>query len=89
LKEVVVNQKQVEKAAPPWRVYAANRPQELWDEADQYRDEWLAWSADGTRIIAHHHDPSEVCALVKAAGLESEDVVLSYIPPGGMGETWL
>jgi hypothetical protein len=73
----------------PWRVYSTDRPLALQEEADAYRDEWVAWSADGTRIVAHHHDPLEVAAMVKAAGLDSEEVVMSYVPPGGMGETWL
>ena len=84
-----MNQKKNDGPAPPWRVYNTNRPEALQGQADQYRDEWVAWSADGTRIVAHHHDPHEVVAAVKAAGLDSEDVVLSYVPPGGMGETWL
>jgi hypothetical protein len=40
----------------------------------------VAWSLDGTRIIASGDDPAQVCAAVQQAGLKSDEVVLAYLP---------
>jgi hypothetical protein len=40
----------------------------------------VAWSLDGTRIIASGDDPRQVCAAVQQSGLKSDEVVLAYIP---------
>src|SRR5438105_278440 len=45
-----------------------------------YYGKEVAWSLDGTRIVAADDDPSQVCAAVKQAGLRSDDVVLAYVP---------
>jgi hypothetical protein len=68
---------------PPWRTYVTNRSQAAQEEATQYPNQWIAWSADGTRIVAHHPDPLEVAQMVLAAGLNSEDVILAYELPEG------
>jgi hypothetical protein len=52
----------------------------------------VAWSLDGTRIIASGDDPRAVCAAVQQAGLKSDEVVLAYVPyPDEMmiGGAWL
>ena len=52
----------------------------------------VAWSLDGTRIVASGDDPRQVCAAVQHAGLKSDEVVLSYVPfPDEMlvGGAWL
>ncbi len=50
------------------------------EELAQYYGKQVAWSLDGTRIIAGGNDPRKVCAAVRDAGLRSDDVVLAYIP---------
>ena len=40
----------------------------------------VAWSLDGTRIVAGGDDPRAVCAAVQKAGLKSDEVVLGYVP---------
>jgi hypothetical protein len=68
---------------PPWRTYVTTRSQAAQEEARRYPGQWIAWSADGTRIVAHHPDPVEVTTMVEAAGLDSDDVILAYEPPEG------
>jgi len=40
----------------------------------------VAWSLDGSRIVASGDNPVEVCAAVRRAGLKSDEVVMSYVP---------
>jgi hypothetical protein len=52
----------------------------------------VAWSLDGTHIIANGDDPRDVCAAVQQAGLATDEVVLAYLPfPDEMmiGGAWL
>jgi hypothetical protein len=74
---------------PPWRTYVTNRGQAAQEEARQYPNQWIAWSADGTRIVAHHPDPLEVAKMIEAAGLDSEEVILAFEPPEGEDTTFL
>jgi hypothetical protein len=78
-----MSEKQPKNGKPPWRVYVSNRSLAAQEEARKYPDQWIAWSADGTRIVAHHADPLEAIKLVKAAGLDTEDVVMAFEPPAG------
>jgi hypothetical protein len=69
--------------------YLANRERHSLAELSRYGDQWVAWSADGSRVLAHDADPLRVAEQVRAAGVDSEDVVLEYIPPGGEVENLL
>ena len=51
------------------------------EELMKYENKWVAWSWDGTRIIAGADDINELEPAVKAAGLEMGEVVFEYIPP--------
>ena len=57
-----------------------NRAQLPASELARYFGKEVAWSLDGTRIIASGDDPRQVCAAIQQAGLRSDDVVLSYVP---------
>lgn len=50
------------------------------NELEPYFGKQVAWSLDGKRIIAGADDPKEVCKAVFEAGLQSDQVVMSYIP---------
>ena len=49
-------------------------------ELAKYYGKEVAWSLDGSRIVASGDDPQEVCAAVQQAGLKSDEVVLTYVP---------
>jgi hypothetical protein len=64
-------------------LYLTNRSRFTPDELAPYGDQWVAWSGDGSRIVAHDEDLLKVAEQVKALGYGSEDVLLERIPPGG------
>ena len=58
------------------------------DELARYVGQHVAWSPDGTRILAAHEDPLKVLAVVKAMGYDPavtpiEDIPTEDIFPGG------
>jgi hypothetical protein len=70
-------------------VYSKNRSRFLPQDLAPYADQWVAWSADGSRIVEHHADLVELLRRTDAAGIDREDMVLEQIPPGGVIETLL
>jgi hypothetical protein len=58
------------------------------DELDRYAGQHIAWSPDGTQILASDPDPLKVLAAVKALGYDPaetpiEDIPIEDIFPGG------
>jgi hypothetical protein len=74
---------------PDRATYIKNRCSHSLAELAQYGNQWVAWSADGARVIAHHPDLSEAAAMVKAQRIDMEDVNFEWIPPGGEVDTLL
>jgi Family of unknown function (DUF5678) len=71
-----------EASVPDFSMYGENRrhfppPEELLKLAG----EWVAFSADGTRVLAHGKDFEEVKAAMEAAGLNPFDAVWDQLPP--------
>jgi hypothetical protein len=63
------------------------------EERLQYRGKDIAWSPDGTRVIASDTDLLNLIATVKELGYDPSDVVFSTVPDvdivlggGAMGE---
>jgi hypothetical protein len=81
--------KPADKRRPDWATYVKNRSKWLPDDLLPYAGQWVAWSADGSRIVAHHEDLLEAARMVEAEGLDREDVVFDCIPPGGEVTTLL
>jgi hypothetical protein len=77
------------KALPDHDTYVKNRCSHSLDELARYGDEWVAWSADGKTVVDHDRDPLVLTARIQAAGIDSEDVRLEWIPPGGEVDTFL
>ena len=50
------------------------------EELEQYRGNWIAFSADGSRIIASSPTLAGLDARVRAAGEDPEQVLLERIP---------
>lgn len=74
---------------PDHDVYNANRTAVPLEELAKIGNQWSAWSMDGSRIIAHHEDLSQLFELIKEQGLTSGDVIVEFIPPGGVDECLL
>ena len=70
-------------------VYRKNRSSHSLAELAGYGNQWVAWSADGSRVVAHHTDLLVVADQLKTQGVDMEDVVIEQIPPGGEIETLL
>lgn len=69
-----------------------NRAQYPPAELAKHYGKEVAWSLDGSRIVASGDDPMEVCAAVQQAGLKSDEVVLAYVPYPDeivLGGAWL
>jgi hypothetical protein len=54
-------------------------------ELQKYAGQWVAWSADGTRIVASHPDPLTLCDMVDRAGFKPYEVVYSEIHADEVG----
>jgi hypothetical protein len=50
------------------------------DELERYAGQHIAWSPDGTRILAHDHDPLKVLAAVKALGYDPAETPIEDVP---------
>jgi hypothetical protein len=77
------------KVPPDRRVYVENRKKWLPEDILPYAGQWVVWSADGSKIVAHHADLLKVARIVEEAGLDREEVVFDLIPPGGEVTTLL
>jgi hypothetical protein len=71
--------------------YLENRQNFPLDELLQYRGQWIAWSPDGSRIVAHADDLDALDELVRSAGEDVQRCILEGIPDadavfgGGIG----
>lgn len=68
------------KTKPDRWVYVENRRKFPREEQRKYAGQWLAWSADGSRIVAHHEDLQQVVRIVDEAGIDREDVIFDWEP---------
>lgn len=60
--------------------YLKNRHQFPHDELDKYAGKYVAWSPDGTRIIASDEDPLKLVDAINELGFESSEVVIEPVP---------
>ncbi len=61
------------------KVYVENRGKFLPEDLRPYDGQWVAWSADGSRIVAHNADLGCVVREVDQAGLQRDDVVFDHL----------
>jgi hypothetical protein len=62
------------------RKFLANRSQLPPPELIEYAGQWIMWSVDGSRIVAHAGDPAVLDELVRQAGEDPEHCILEGIP---------
>ena len=62
-----------------WAEHVKNRNEFPQEELVRYEGQHVAWSLDGTRILAGHEGPLQLCAALEAAGHRSDDYVLSFV----------
>ena len=75
----------------PWidgSLYNENRNKFPEEQLEQYAGQWVAFSTDGTRILAAGKDPLETWARMKASGLDPQNAVWSHLDPPDI-DTWL
>jgi hypothetical protein len=60
--------------------YLQNRVRFPLDELAKHRGEWVAWSPDGTRVVASSRDPEVLDDLIRAAGADPEECPVEGIP---------
>jgi hypothetical protein len=62
------------------RRYLENRASFPPDQLVNYAGQWIAWSPDGARIIAHSGDSRSLDDLIRAAGEDPEECLVEGIP---------
>jgi hypothetical protein len=65
------------------REHIANRTMFPPDELIRYAGQWIAWSPDGSRIVANATDPERLDDLVRAVGEDPEECLVEGIPAEG------
>jgi hypothetical protein len=62
------------------REFLKNRSQFSPADLGEYAGLYVAWSPDGTRIIAANADAMKLVAAVKSAGFDPQECVISSVP---------
>ncbi len=62
-----------------WNEHVTNRNAVPTEELLKYENQHVAWSLDGTHILAGDEDPLKLVAQLTAAGYRSDEYVLSFI----------
>jgi hypothetical protein len=60
--------------------YLKNRVAFPLEELAKHRGEWVAWSPDGTRLVAASPNPETLDKLIRAAGEDPENCLIEGIP---------
>jgi hypothetical protein len=72
----------------PWLgpEYFENRHKFPIDELIKYEDQYIAWSWDGSRVLASDADRNELDRKLEAAGIDPSRVVHEFIPPADVSQ---
>jgi hypothetical protein len=59
--------------------FRRNQSQFPREELEKYNGQYVAWSHDGTRILAAHADPEQLDAMLVAAGYNPGDILVAVV----------
>jgi hypothetical protein len=62
------------------QLYLKNRHRFPHDALEKYAGQHIAWSPDGTRIIASDDDLLKLVEAIDASGFDSSEVVIEPVP---------
>ena len=68
---------------PGWfdgSLFNVNRNKLTFEQLAPYAGLHVAWSTDGTRIVAHRADPFVLLRILQERGLAGGEYVLDYLP---------
>lgn len=68
-------------APPDLSLYHQNRPKIPQEELAKHAGRYVAFSPDGSRVVASGSTMEEVEQVLQAAGIDPSQVVGSYLPP--------
>ena len=60
-------------------LFNSNTNKFTYEQLAPYAGQHIAWSTDGTSIIAHHTDPMALLRVLQERGLSGEEYVLDYL----------
>lgn len=60
--------------------FLKNRQQFPAEELWKYINKYVAWSPDGKKIIASDDDELRLHAAIRAAGFDSSEILVSFVP---------
>ena len=71
----------LQRYAERMKAFLKNRQALSPNELEKYQNHWVAWSEDGTRIVAASKESNEaVYNLVVSAGLDPSECVFGFVP---------
>jgi hypothetical protein len=63
----------------PFNEFRRNQSQFPREELEKYNGQYVAWSEDGTRILAADADPARADAMIRAAGHDPGEILVSLV----------
>jgi hypothetical protein len=64
--------------------FIKNRSAVPLEELEKYVGKYVAWSPDGTKILAADEAPIHLHATIKALGYDPGEIVISSVPPSDL-----